>query len=78
MDESKDLSIKLGELANHLLNSKFKIAHPDTLVAYHHLFDGETINESLGSLRVADVIRYEVSRDTVEPRQFLWMRWNVA
>lgn len=78
MNESKDLSIEIGELAHHLLYSKFEIAHPDTFVADHHLFDGETTHESLRSLRLSDVIRYEVSRDTVEPRQFLWMSRNVV
>jgi len=33
MDESEDLSIKFGELANRLLNSKFEIAYSDTFVA---------------------------------------------
>jgi hypothetical protein len=32
----------------------------------------------LRSLRLSHVIRYEVSRDTVEPRQFLWMSRNVV
>jgi len=71
MNESKDLSIKIGELAHHLLYSKFEIAHPDTFVADHHLFDGETTHESLRSLRLSHVIRYEVSRDTVRAKAVL-------
>jgi len=35
MDQSEDLSIKFGELANRPLDSKFKIAHSDTLVVHY-------------------------------------------